>query len=338
MRLHTGFKRRAVALASAGMLYGGLSLQAAPVRVSANYSVSSEMLDAGGGPAVSSSYGNVGSLGSLGGGQASATYRNEAGFFNLPTNSNDATLGALALSAGTLSPAFASGTTVYACTVPNDAASLTVTPTTQDANATVRVNNVPVASGNASAGLPLQVGLNPITILVTAQDGTTTRTYTVAVTRQSVTEHALENWAAEKGLPPSAAGPMADADGDGVPNLMEFAFGTSPSASSAAPMQFSGTFAGGVTLTQPGQPVAAHEPKADGTDFRAVFVRRADHEAVGLTYTVKFSPDLVNWQTSTVTPTVIGTDGTHEAVSVPYPLFIGGKKARFFTVGVGTAP
>lgn len=59
---------------------------------------------------------------------------------------------------------------------------------------------------------------------------------------------------------------------------------------------------------------------------------------MGLTYTVKFSADLVNWQTSTVTPTVLGTDGTHEAVSVPYPFFIGGKKARFFTVGVGTAP
>lgn len=258
--------------------------------------------------------------------------------FILTILSTNADLAGLSLSAGVLSPAFASTTTAYECTVPHGTASLTVTPTSKNADATVRVNNGLVASGSASAGLPLQVGLNTITILVTAQDGTTTRTYTVAVTRQSVTEHALENWAAEKGLPPSAAGPMADADGDGVPNLMEFAFGTSPSASSAAPMQFSGTFAGGVTLTQPGQPVAAHEPKADGTDFRAVFVRRADHEAVGLTYTVKFSPDLVNWQTSTATPTVLGTDGTHEAVSVPYPLFIGGKKARFFTVGVGTAP
>lgn len=254
------------------------------------------------------------------------------------TVNDDASLGALVLSTGTLSPAFASATPAYACTVPSTAASLTVTPTTANAGATVRVNGGVVLSGSASPALPLQVGLNPITILVTAQDGATTRIYTVAVTRQSVTEHALENWAAAQGLPPSAAGPMADADGDGVPNLMEFAFGTSPSTSSSAPVQFSGTFAGGVTLTQPGQPVAAHESKPDGTDYRAVFVRRTDHEAVGLTYTVKFSADLVTWQTSTVTPTILGSDGTHEAVSVPYPLFIGGKKARFFTVGVDAAP
>ncbi|MGV3658849.1 MAG: cadherin-like beta sandwich domain-containing protein [Prosthecobacter sp.] len=254
------------------------------------------------------------------------------------TVSDDASLSALVLSAGTLSPGFSGSTTAYDCIVPNVTTSLTVTPTTTNANATIRVNNVVVASGSASPALSLHVGLNSITIAVTAPDGATIRTYTVAVTRQSVTENALDNWAAEKGLPPSAAGPLADADGDGVPNLMEFAFGTSPSANSSARMQFSGTFAGGVTVSQNGQPVVAHEPKADGTDFRAVFVRRADHEAVGLTYTVKFSADLVNWQTSTVTPTVLGTDGTHEAVSVPYPPFIGGKKARFFTVGVDAAP
>lgn len=258
--------------------------------------------------------------------------------FILTILSTNADLAGLSPSAGLLSPAFASGTTVYECTAPNTATSLTVTPTTKNADATVRVNNVVVPSDSASPALPLQVGLNTITILVTAQDGTTTRTYTVAVTRQSVTESALENWAAEKGLPPSAAGPMADADGDGVPNLMEFAFGTSPSASSTAPMQFSGTFAGGVTLTQPGQPAVAHEPTPTGTDYRAVFVRREDHAAVGLNYTVKFSADLITWQTSTVTPTVLGSDGTHQAVSVPYPLFIGGKKARFFQVGVDAAP
>ncbi|MGV3663901.1 MAG: HYR domain-containing protein [Prosthecobacter sp.] len=254
------------------------------------------------------------------------------------TVNDDASLSALVLSAGTLSPAFASGTTAYACTVPNNAASLTVTPTTTNANATVRVNNGVVSSGSASPALPLNVGLNPIIILVTAQDGTTTRTYTVAVTSQSVTENALEDWAADQGLPPSAAGPLADADGDGVPNLMEFAFGTSPSTSSAAPMQFSGTFAGGVTVSQKGQPVVATEPSPTGTDFRAVFVQRVDKDALGLTYTVKFSADLVTWQTSTVTPTVLGSDGTHQAVSVPYPPFVGGKKARFFTVGVDAAP
>ena len=259
------------------------------------------------------------------------------------TQSTNADLIALTLSSGTLSPAFASAATGYATSVSNATTSVTVTPTRAQANATIetRVNGgsyTAVTSGSPSETLALNVGSNTVEVRVTAQDGTTTRTYTVAVTRQSVTENALENWAAEKGLPPSAAGPLADADGDGVPNLMEFAFGTSPSTSSLAPVKFSGSFANGVTMTQPGQPVVAHESAGDDADIRAVFVRLSDHEAVGLTYSVKFSADLVTWETSTVTPTVLGSDGIHEAVSVPYPPAIGGKKARFFTVGVDAAP
>jgi hypothetical protein len=40
-----------------------------------------------------------------------------------------------------------------------------------------------VNSGTASGSLALNVGLNSIEIRVTAQDGTTQKTYTVAVTR-----------------------------------------------------------------------------------------------------------------------------------------------------------
>src|SRR5258708_17017841 len=97
--------------------------------------------------------------------------------------STNANLASLSISSGTLSPAFATGTTSYTTTV--GTTSITVTPTTSDAAAKVKVNGTSVSSGTASANLPLVVGSNTITTVVTAQDGTTTDTYTITVTRLS---------------------------------------------------------------------------------------------------------------------------------------------------------
>ena len=82
-----------------------------------------------------------------------------------------------------------------------------------------------------------------------------------------------------------------------------------------------------------------------GVDYRAVFGRRKDYVAAGLTYTVEFSAGLDVWVASGVTPTVVtGAGGLNpgdiEAVTVPYPLLIdvGGnnfKKQTFFRVTVG---
>jgi uncharacterized repeat protein (TIGR02543 family) len=101
--------------------------------------------------------------------------------------SNDATLSALALSSGTLTPAFSSGTTSYTASVANSVSSITVTPTRTQANATITVNGTSVTSGSASGAISLSVGSNIITVVVTAQDGATTSTYTVTVTRAAIT-------------------------------------------------------------------------------------------------------------------------------------------------------
>ena len=45
----------------------------------------------------------------------------------------------------------------------------------------MKVNGTTVASGAASAAIPLAVGTNAISVLVTAQDGTTTKTYTLTI-------------------------------------------------------------------------------------------------------------------------------------------------------------
>ena len=99
--------------------------------------------------------------------------------------SSNSTLAGLALSSGSLSPTFAGGTTVYAASVTNATTSVTVTPSVTEANATVKVNGALVTTGTASASIPLVVGNSPITVQVTAQDGITTSTYTVTVTRVS---------------------------------------------------------------------------------------------------------------------------------------------------------
>jgi PKD repeat protein len=97
--------------------------------------------------------------------------------------STNANLSNLVPSTGALSPSFAQATIAYTMTVPNATSSMTVTPTAADATATIKVNTVTVVSGAASGSIALAVGSNTITTVVTAQDGTTTKTYTITVTR-----------------------------------------------------------------------------------------------------------------------------------------------------------
>lgn len=132
--------------------------------------------------------------------------------------------------------------------------------------------------------------------------------------------------------------PMGDDDADTIPILDEFAFGTNPVVPSPGPLQYTGTFSGGGAIASTGQPITMFEPVVDGIDFRAMFVRRKDYVAAGLTYTPQFSANLTDWQDSTATPTVLADDGTHQIVSVPYPVFIAGEKPRFFHVVVTMTP
>jgi len=98
--------------------------------------------------------------------------------------SANASLSALKLSNGTLTPAFATATTGYTATVANTISTITVTPTTADPNATIRVNSTAVISGTASGPITLAEGANTvISVVITAQNGTTKETYTVTVAR-----------------------------------------------------------------------------------------------------------------------------------------------------------
>ncbi len=99
------------------------------------------------------------------------------------TLSDNSDLAALELSSGTLTPDFKPLTADYVATVPYATGGVTVTPTTHHPEATARVEGVEVASGVASSVIDLNVGNTRIETVVTAEDGFTTRTYTITVTR-----------------------------------------------------------------------------------------------------------------------------------------------------------
>ena len=97
-----------------------------------------------------------------------------------PPPSTDATLSGLTLS-GVNFGAFDSATTAYTADVGHDITETTVTPTVNDDGATYVIKLSGVADSDEN--VPLAVGANAITVEVTAEDGQTTKTYTVTVTR-----------------------------------------------------------------------------------------------------------------------------------------------------------
>ena len=96
--------------------------------------------------------------------------------------STNATLSAITLSSGTLSPTFAAGVFIYTASVINTvASSFSVTATKGESNASfVQYRG---ATGSIVFDGTLSVGANIIRTVVTAQDGLTRATYTVTVTR-----------------------------------------------------------------------------------------------------------------------------------------------------------
>lgn len=130
-------------------------------------------------------------------------------------------------------------------------------------------------------------------------------------------------------------GQNGDYDHDGVSNFLEYAFGTDPANATSGSGKL--TYANGV-LTSRGQPAPLIANIPNSVDFRVIFSRRRDYVAGKLLYRIQFSADLRSWSTTTATPSVIARDAEYEAASVPWPLFVNGRKARFFRVSVSVTP
>jgi len=95
--------------------------------------------------------------------------------------SNNANLSNLTLNNATIAPVFSSSTIIYSSIVPFTTTLVSVTPVIAESTATLKVNNALINSGD-NFPVNLTPGYNIINILVTAQNGIDTKTYTVVIT------------------------------------------------------------------------------------------------------------------------------------------------------------
>lgn len=105
----------------------------------------------------------------------------------------NANLTAVSVSTGTLVPSFSSTITSYTSTVSNLTTGVRITPVTSNTNATVTIGTEVLRSNTTSSIVPLIVGVNPIQLLVTAADGTTTKSYTLNYRRLASNISTLNN-------------------------------------------------------------------------------------------------------------------------------------------------
>jgi hypothetical protein len=167
------------------------------------------------------------------------------------TPSTNAALSNLVLSSGALAPPFAPATATYTANVSDTTGSITVTPTTD-----------------------LITGPNNISAVVTAQDGSTSATYSVTVTQLTN----LQNWRWTYFGTTTNTGTAADtfdADSTGLPNLLKYAFGLNP--------------------TLPG-PIQMPQPVLSGNTLSISFIQ--PQGVSGITYGAQWTSNLAppNWQ------------------------------------------
>lgn len=94
--------------------------------------------------------------------------------------SDDATLSSLKIGAKALTPAFDPATTSYTAATTDATNTVTATPADAGAEVEVKIGDTVIANGSAATWA---AGENTLTVTVTAEDGSTTKTYTVTVTK-----------------------------------------------------------------------------------------------------------------------------------------------------------
>lgn len=214
---------------------------------------------------------------------------------------------------------------------PGSAATFTVAATgVPDVTYQWNHNGTPISGATqASYTIPNAGGSNYGTYTVTI-----TSTGSPPVTSNAVSlsfPNSWQNYVAAYGLDPSTTGALtAQPMGDGLSNLVKFAFGMSPLSSARPNISASGT-----TLLFHGLPLLTTNAAAANVGR---FVQRSSYATDGLTYTPQFSSDLVHWQNSTATPYVVASDSAYLLMEVPIPAALGSSSSVFFRVLVTQSP
>ncbi|MBX3010841.1 MAG: cadherin-like beta sandwich domain-containing protein [Caldilineaceae bacterium] len=203
--------------------------------------------------------------------------------------SADATLSALAVYPAELSPVFDSGTLGYTATVTNVVTSVAITPTVNEPNASAVVT-VTLAGGSVVActgnplDCPLEVGENVIVVTVTAEDGTTSETYTITITREPSDDATLRDLAIYPGTlsPAFASGTISYTAT--VTNVVTSVAITPTVNEPNATTVVTVTLAGGNVVTCTGDPLDC--PLEVGENVIAVTVTAEDGTVTQYTVTV----------------------------------------------------
>jgi Putative Ig domain/PEP-CTERM motif len=140
-----------------------------------------------------------------------------------------------------------------------------------------------------------------------------------------------DSWITMNGISGDNVSITADSDQDGISQLLEFAFGTNPNQSDPQTLvvQNSNNFSPGLPETLP--------ILSSSNEMRIRFVRRKNHNEIGLSYTPMFSSNLENFQPDPEpdAPTVVSdAGGGYEVVEVAYPITDsqGQRHPKMFTV------
>ena len=186
----------------------------------------------------------------------------------------------------TLMPStFDKGTTSYTATVENGRTHVKLRPTVDDSTASVTVEGTAVTSGMDSAAIALDVGANALAVEVTAEDGVTTKTYTVTITRKPKVTLTI------------SSGTVGEAAGNRTKTI-------TATLSEAAPT-------GGVTVT-----LAKSGTATDMTDYTlAGTITVADTETTG-TATLTITDDKVDEDDETLDLEARATGHTSGSLSV----------------------
>ena len=118
---------------------------------------------------------------------------------------------------------------------------------------------------------------------------------------------------------PSTTGPLADFDGDGIGNLLEFALNLDPS------------FNERVTLLPNTGLRGLPWIGVEADHLTLEFVRRTSGSGAGLTYTPQFSSDLIDWQ-NLGSETVVSINPRWERVKIVDPMTTNSTNKRFARV------
>ena len=186
---------------------------------------------------------------------------------NIKVGSTNANLTNLTVSLGTLTPSFTPAGNNYSVPVANNITSIVITPTASSPAATITVNGIAIASGSPSNPLSLNVGANTIIIVVTAQDGVTTNTYTIQANRSLADQKITFNPIPAKSYGDIDFDPGATSDNPNIPVLYK-STNTLVATIVNGKIHIVGTGTATITASQAGD--ANHSPAEDVSQLLTV--------------------------------------------------------------------